>query len=219
MSAVKDKSKKHHHGQPAANEVVEQAGRRKSRRASKKVAKTVAPKELISAVKEGRVEVIQKMLEADVSLKRSYTDVESKQTLLHAAIRTGLFPVVDCLISAGVSTLDVDLKFRNALHFLARIKDPSEELIERIIGLEGLQLSAEDVDGATPLHLAIRFSNTRVAEALINTPGMYLVTMLAHPFHTLNILFNNPNFVSSFFRRFYRCWRRCWPHSSPIRMP
>jgi hypothetical protein len=172
MSVVKDKTKKHGSSTPPANDVTEHAAKRKSRRMSKKVTKTVTPKELITAVKEGNLEVINRMLEASPALKKSYTDLESKQTLFHTAIRTGLFSVVDCLISAGVSTLDVDLKFRNALHFLARVKDPPQALIDRVSALEGLNLSGEDVAGATPLHTAIRCGNTRVAESLIAAKGV-----------------------------------------------
>lgn len=174
MSAVKDKPKRSHGSAQAGTEVVEQSSKRKSKRMSKKLTKVLAPRELVNAVKEERVEDVRRIIEENESLKKCFTDSETKQTLFHTAIRTGSLELVELLISLGVSTCDVDLKFRNALHYLARVKTPSQGLIDAVVGINGLNLSEEDVSGATPLHLAIRYNNTLLTQTLIKTPSTLL---------------------------------------------
>lgn len=172
MSAVKDKPKRGHGSQQAGTDGADQTSKRKSKRMSKKMAKIVAPRELVNAVKEERISDIKRIIEENESLKKCFTDSESNQTLFHTAIRTGSLAVVELLISLGVSTCDVDLKFRNALHYLARLKSPPQDLIDVVVGIRGLVLSAADVSGATPLHIAIRYDNTLVTQTLIRTPSM-----------------------------------------------
>jgi len=178
MSAVKDKVKRSVNGAPPNNDIAEHVSKRKSKHMSRKAVKVAAPKELVNAIKEGKVDVVRSMLESTPTLAKSFADPESNQTLFHTAIRTGSLPVVECLISAGAPPLDADLKFRNALHFLARVKEPSQALIDRVVGLEGMKLSAGDVAGATPLHLAIRYNNTLLTASLISNKGMCPTTTL-----------------------------------------
>lgn len=191
MSAIKDKPKKGHGSHLPATDDGEHASKRKSKRLSKKMAKLVAPRELVNAVKEERVGDVKRIIEENESLKKCFTDVETKQTLFHAAIRTGSLELVETLISLGVSTCDVDLKFRNALHYLTRVKAPSQGLIDAIIGIKGLNLSEEDVSGATPLHLAIRYNNTLLSQTLIRTPSTYPTTALYRCFRPHWALFED----------------------------
>lgn len=178
MSAVKDKTKRRSvNVAPPNNDIAEHVSKRKSKHMSRKAVKVAAPKELVNAIKESKVDVIQSILESTPTLLKSFSDPESNQTLFHTAIRTGSLPVVECLISAGVPLLDVDLKFRNALHFLARVRNPSQALIDRVVGLEGMKISAGDVSGASPLHLAIRYNNTLLTTSLIAAKGTLLPTI------------------------------------------
>jgi ankyrin repeat protein len=169
MSALKDKGKKRHGASSLADENGDKVAKRKSKRMSKKEAKIMAPKELVSAIKEGNLELIKRYMAQNTELRRSLVDVESGQTLFHCAIRSAQLEVVEALISAGVSTGDVDLKMKNALHHLARVKDASKALVDLVVALESVNKSAKDSSGATPLHLAIRYKNLTLATTLISS--------------------------------------------------
>ena len=169
MSAVKDKEKKRHGAASLAVENGDKAAKRKSKHRSRKLTRTQAPKELVSAVKEGNLETIRRMLGQNEELKDAVVDQETFQTLFHAAIRSGQVSVVECLISAGASTGGSDLKQRNALHHLARVKDTSQALVDAVVRLQTINAIEKDSSGATPLHLAIRYKNFILATTLIST--------------------------------------------------
>lgn len=178
MSAEKGKPKKKEAAAEGKSEVYQKEVKRKLVKAAKKGGMKEAPPELLIAMKEERLEDVARMIKETEALKRSYANVEEKQTLFHAAIRTSSLPLVLSLISLGVSTCDVDLQFRNALHHLASTKNPSQALIDAVVAIPGLNLSEQDASGATPLHSAIIEDNPLLSQTLINTPGTITST---HP--------------------------------------
>lgn len=185
MSAPKEKPRKQSASAPA-NGVIEKTSKSKSKAAVKK---HPLLKELQAAMKDGQVDTVKTLLASDPDLKESVVDAESKQNLLHSAIRSGgSLEMVKCLVSAGVPVHDTDAKGKNVLHLMAKVKDAPKDVLAYVLSLEGVRHSERDVTGATPLHHAIRYQNLALVTALLDSQGMSTPSS----FSLLRYLLHNP---------------------------
>ncbi|KAJ3652679.1 hypothetical protein Zmor_018623 [Zophobas morio] len=94
---------------------------------------------------------------------------KNKKTPLHKACHCGNFLVAETLLKEGAQLDSVDINNENALHYAtSNIFNPFDSIkIMRLLLERGININAQNNEGATPLHLACKYVNELCVEELL----------------------------------------------------
>ena len=116
----------------------------------------------------------------DLLLERKDIDINAKEinfgglVPLHYAILNGHVGIVKKLIARGADLNVVGLYGRSLLHYVAIRGGPEgKEMLEELIRARA-NINARDINGFTPLELAVEYGHTDVVKALLNEKGIDL---------------------------------------------
>lgn len=96
---------------------------------------------------------------------------------LHIAAQYGSVEAMDLLLSAGISSFDVNLQGKTPLHVAASSRSDGALLCTSLLIMHGDKaLRMQDKSGNTPLHCAVLANNVAIVESLLNNGASLTIT-------------------------------------------
>ncbi len=115
----------------------------------------------ILALKKGRTEMFQRILETGANYKRKD---QNGRDLLYNAIHYGNADAIDAIISKGYNLTDKDDGGRTPIYWA--IDRYSSAIVKKLIE-NGSSVNTVDKDGESPLHAAVRTGSTSIVALLL----------------------------------------------------
>lgn len=154
---------------------------------------------VIQAILDNKLADLKRLSREDLALPALPCEANApldRKTPLHLAVLAGNIEIISFLLQQGqVSKHQVTTNNQTALHLAFSTKDPFP--IVQLLMNHGLDVYAQQLDGKTPLHLAIEKNDLKTVQLLIATSNQNAIRLAIQLFRMeiLNVLLENVHSV------------------------
>ena len=122
------------------------------------------PRALIEAIKNGKIEIVKKLLSDGYDFNKwHHKDEESGDSLLHIAVKSGNDEILKLLLEKGLNPLVVDNDNNNPLHLAA--KNNNADMVATLLQYK-IDVNIPGEYANAPLHLVSKNGNVVIAKSL-----------------------------------------------------